>query len=420
MENPDYLTRDEAIDALRIKPATLYAYVSRGLLRRVKDQGGRRSLYLREDVNRLKARHAGHPARTEAASQALRWGEPVVDTGITLIDTAGPSYRGRAASELARSGASFEAVAHLLLTGLWQPGIESWPGIHTPADARHTITADMKAVKPHELSHTCARAVLALGMGQRGAAELAGDGSQAARLIIQTLAGCLGYLGKGPGFTARRANEPVARQILRACGRQPDLQAESAVNQVLIVLADHELATASFVARVAASTHSDLYCCIAAALCAHAGSSTLAATCAVDERLFGPLSAHNWTAMQRLARERGAALFGFNHPLYARGDPRADYILALVAQLPPTGRKIRELLRFVDEARTQSAVTPGIAAALAVFARVLGMPPGAAAALWIISRTAGWTAHALEQRMQGYLLRPRARYVARGLGKGGS
>src|SRR5690606_28612366 len=89
MDNPDYVTREEATEALGVKPATLYSYVSRGLLRRVKDPAQRRSAYLREDVDRLKARHPGQPIKAEAAAGALRWGEPVVNTSITHIDAAG-------------------------------------------------------------------------------------------------------------------------------------------------------------------------------------------------------------------------------------------------------------------------------------------------------------------------------------------
>lgn len=413
MDDPDYLTRDEAIKALRIKADTLYAYVSRGLLRRLKDPQSRRSLYLREDVDRLKSRHPGQPVRTAAAARALRWGEPVIDTSISRLDAAGPHYRNRDAIALARSGVSFEAVAHLLLSGIWQPGIDAWPRLETPVDVRRTIATDMKGVTPAELNMAFARVVLSLGMHHRGARELMGDNGDSGRLVIQTLVGCMGYLSPLQKFVARREGEPIAAHLVRACGSPLTEQAVLAVNQVLIILADHELATATFVSRVAASTHNDLFCCIGAALCAHAGSSTAAATWTVEERLFEPLSKRSWADMQKLVRERGTALFGFNHPLYAKGDPRADYILGLIATLTTRSRKVAQLRRFLDEARLSTAAAPGIAVALALLARALDMPRGAAMAIWTISRTAGWIAHAIEQRTQGFMLRPRARYVAR-------
>nr|WP_083851280.1 citrate/2-methylcitrate synthase [Pusillimonas noertemannii] len=54
---------------------------------------------------------------------------------------------------------------------------------------------------------------------------------------------------------------------------------------------------------------------------------------------------------------------------------------------------------------------PGIAVALVILARSVGMPRDGASVLWILSRSVGWMAHALEQRTQGFMLRPRARYV---------
>jgi len=411
MDNPDYVTREEAIQALQIKPATLYSYVSRGLLRRIKDRDLRRSMYLQEDIDRLKARRPGQPVKADAAAKALRWGEPVASTSITRLDSSGPYYRNRQAIDLARSGATFEAVAHLLFTGLWQPAVEAWPQVETPADTLKTLNSAGKNIEAVDFSKVVARAVLSLGMQGRGAKELAGEGAEPERLIIQTLAGCLGYLSSHSRFVPRRDGESIAAQVLRAAACRPSDEAVAAINEMLIVLADHELASATFAARTAASTHSDLYCCVSAALCAHAGSATVAATFAVDEHVFHSLSKRNWNQMHALVKQRGTTLFGFNHPLYPNGDPRADYLLDLVSRLKPAAPKVPTVLRFLEQARTESAVLPGIAVALAVFARALGMPSGAASALWIISRSAGWIAHALEQRTQGYMLRPRARYV---------
>lgn len=411
MENSDYLTRDEASQALKVKPATLYAYVSRGLIRRSKDSAQRRSMYLREDIERLMARHPGQPVRKDAAAKALRWGEPVVNTSITYIGDTGPYYRNRKASDLAGSGASYEAVVHLLLTGVWQPGIDAWPAIKTPVDARRALASGMKNIETGDFSKALAQGVLSLGMQGRGSRELAGESVESERLIIQTLAGCIGHLSPEKQFIPRRAHEPIATHVLRAAACEVSEANRSVVNQMLIILADHELTSASFASRIAASTNSDLFCCVAAALCAHAGSSTVAATTAVEERLFRPLSRRNWDEMQKLVRHRGTTLFGFNHPLYPKGDPRAEYLLELARGLKPVDAKVPMLLRFLEQAKTESGVFPGIAVALVVFARLLGMPPGGALALWTLSRSAGWIAHALEQRTQGFMLRPRARFV---------
>ncbi|MGO4307862.1 citrate/2-methylcitrate synthase [Cupriavidus sp. RAF12] len=417
MTFPDYLDRKAVVEALGIKPATLYAYVSRGLLRRVRSPDGRNSLYLREDVERLSTRHRGLLKREDAAAGSMRWGMPVISTGITYIDANGPTYRHRSALDLARSGVSFEAVVHLLMTGGWQPAMDAWPPIDTPADVKRRLDAECRTLEAADLSKVLATAVLWLGMQSRGQDELSAASGEHARRIVQTLAGCFGGLGPQRKFIARKDDESIAALVLRAARIDASAQALSTVNQTLIVLADHELAAASFVSRITASTESDLFCCVAAALCAHAGSTTVAATAAIDDKVFTPLTRRNQKDMLALVRHRGTTLFGFNHPLYPRGDPRADYLLALAADLPPTDPKTPELLAFLRLAR-EDGVMPGIAVALAVLARALGLPAGGASALWILSRSAGWVAHALEQRTQGFMMRPRAKFIGTG-GTGG-
>src|SRR5262245_17728430 len=114
----------EAARLLGVKLPTLYAYVSRGLLRSLPARSGRARRYLRSDVEALRER--GPSVR--AAAGALRWGEPILESSITAMTQAGPAYRGHLASALARDGVSFEAAAELLWTGalpdepvLWEP-----------------------------------------------------------------------------------------------------------------------------------------------------------------------------------------------------------------------------------------------------------------------------------------------------------
>src|SRR4051812_45199991 len=93
-----YVDAKEAIRRLGIKAETLYAYVSRGLLRSAPGASARERLYSSEDIERLRAR--GRTPGASAAS-ALRWGEPVLESAITLIDRDRIYYRGYAVDELA-------------------------------------------------------------------------------------------------------------------------------------------------------------------------------------------------------------------------------------------------------------------------------------------------------------------------------
>lgn len=110
----DYLTRDEVLEILGIKPQTLYAYVSRGIIRALPRPGRRSNLYLGDDVERIRSRGAARAGLGAIAASAMQWGEPIIATNITQITEAGPRYRNRLAVDLARSNASFETVAEFL------------------------------------------------------------------------------------------------------------------------------------------------------------------------------------------------------------------------------------------------------------------------------------------------------------------
>src|SRR3989442_1572546 len=108
---PEWLTAQEATSRLGVRPQTLYAYVSRGLVDRQRTPGGRTSRYRRSDVDQLASRSRGGGRRTGRL-------DVVVDTELTLLDPAGRlAYRGWDAADAARQ-ASFEEVAAWLWTGV--------------------------------------------------------------------------------------------------------------------------------------------------------------------------------------------------------------------------------------------------------------------------------------------------------------
>jgi citrate synthase len=97
----EFLTAAEAAAALEVKPATLYAYASRGVIQSVKDQTSRRSLYRAYDVQRLEVQmRAGHEPK-KAVCGALDLGLPVLDSRLTLIEDGMAYYKGKPISDLA-------------------------------------------------------------------------------------------------------------------------------------------------------------------------------------------------------------------------------------------------------------------------------------------------------------------------------
>lgn len=412
------MTRTEVLDVLNIKQATLYAYVSRGMIKTAPHPDGRKRLYFRADVERVQSRKRGRPPQSAAAESTMHRGAPVVSSAITQVTTQGPVYPNRSAVELARAGVSFESVAQLLFTGMWQDNFAAWAAIETPPDVEHLLRSYPGDFRSSDIGNLLGMVTLALGMHGRGSAEISdGTSVTASRMLIQTMAGCLGFLQTDGRFESREPLEGLAAFILRASRVKNSAEALRALNGAMIVLADNELAPATFAARIAASTNADLFNCIAAAIGSHVGFSTGTATQKVETALLQTTSARDLAERLPLVQEYGASLFGFNHPMYPDGDARADIILDLVKALPDMDIGIQHTLDFLESTRAKLTAHPGVAIAMVVLTRALGMPDGSATAIWILSRTAGWVAHILEQRTQGFLLRPRAKFVGSGLAR---
>src|SRR5258706_14723289 len=106
-----YLSAQEACERLGVKEATLYAYVSRGLIRsEVESQASRKRRYLAEDVDKLLERNEQRRDPAKVVEDALHWGVPLLDSAITLIADNHLYFRGYDAVTLARTH-SLESVA---------------------------------------------------------------------------------------------------------------------------------------------------------------------------------------------------------------------------------------------------------------------------------------------------------------------
>src|SRR3954471_12383856 len=115
-----WMSAADACRILRVTPATLYAYVSRGYVRsEATRSASRRRRYSRDDVERLRRRKEGRRDPDATAAEALRWGLPVLESSITLIADNHLYYRGHDAVALARSRSVAE-VASLIWTGTFE------------------------------------------------------------------------------------------------------------------------------------------------------------------------------------------------------------------------------------------------------------------------------------------------------------
>jgi citrate synthase len=384
---------------LGIQVRSLYAYVSRGQVRSVPGARGRPRLYALPDLERLRVRRDARAGHGAVAAGALRWGEPVLDSAVTAITVRGPAYRGQLAIDLAAAGTPFESVAELLWSG-YLPARVAWPRIAVP----HAALAKLVGQDARPLD-VMPLLVQIAALADRERDDRRPDAFIArGRQLIPLLASAL-----APGFSAAAVTRAlgagsVAQIAVRALGL--DDTAVPIIDVVLVLLADHELNASSFTARVAASTDADPYACIAAAMATLSGPKH--GTASEDVARFADAlgSPDAARAAVRAMRKRGQVPPGFGHPLYASGDPRTQPLLDAAAKLG-SSKRARTLLAVVDATDAAPSVDVGLAALMAAF----DVAPAAGPGLFAVARSAGWLAHALEQRTAGFLLRPRARYT---------
>jgi len=335
------------------------------------------------------------------AAGALDWGEPVLESAITAVGPLGPYYRGQSAHELAGS-AGFESVAELLWTGARPDDATTWERTFVPSKWLAALPAEVSPLR------MLAAAVPMMAAHDPAPPEET-DELPRARRLVRRLAACLALRAEGARARVALEAASIAETLAIAFDAAPNPDSAIAlIDRILVLCADHELNPSTFAARIAASTGADLHACVAAALATlsgprHGGASERVE--AVVQDVDSPRRASGWV---RERIRRGQGIPGFGHRLYPEGDPRvAPIVDALGRADAPALRTLQALRRAVEE---QAGLSPNLDFALVAGAAAMGLPPGTAGALFAVGRSAGWIAHALEQRAAGYLIRPRARY----------
>jgi len=410
----EFLNARQAAELLGVKLPTIYAYTSRGLIQSVPGGRGRARLYRRRDIERLCARRDARAGHGPVAAAALRQGEPVLDSSITLIlHDRGPIYRGRAALELAAEGRSFEWVAEGLWSGDWseRPEPTGWQ----PDGLGLDLDALLKILPPRVEPLSVLTQIIPL-LAARDPARFSWNSNDVLRHSRVLLRRCVAVLAIGrhdeveaaEAINRSLAAPNSAAAIAAAFSKDLDERALSALNQALVVTADHELNASAFAARVVASTGADIYGCISAALAALSGPRHGGAADRLNRLLREGGSAQSLIAEQH---RRGEVIEGFGHPIYApHNDPRGELLVDIARGFDRSRGPVESVLELVDAMREGGFGGPSIDVGLVAIARALDLPLGSATALFAIGRSVGWVAHALEQYEAGYLVRPRARY----------
>lgn len=413
----EFLTAREAAGLLGVKLPTVYAYTSRGQIQSVPSGRGRARRYRRRDLERLCARRDARAGHGPVAAAALRQGEPVLDSSITMISLErGPVYRGRAAVDLAREDRSFESVAEGLWSGQWneRPELSGW---RQPLSLGFDLEA-LQRVLPPRVTPLAVMSVSISLLAARDPGRFSWHRDAVLprvrgllRRVIAVLALSPRDADSGAAVAASLAAPSVVEAIGAAFSKRLNTEERLALNRALVLAADHELNASTFAARVVASTGADVYGCLSAALAALSGPRHGGAADRVEALLLEAGPADRVEQVVHDRQRRGEVIEGFAHPIYTpHADPRGTLLIEIARGLRGASPEVQSVLTLVDAMEQGGFGGPSIDVGLVAIARALGMPVGSATALFAVGRSVGWVAHSLEQYEAGYLLRPRARY----------
>ena len=360
----NYLTTAEVARRLKVKPETIYAYVSRGLLTSVRARGRRGSLFAVADVERLASKSVEHSGVVEQ-----------IESALTLLENDELYYRGHSVRDLATER-TVESVAQLLWTG----ELTSRQPFPAPPESVQLAGSAMSVVPDTaRLTDRLRVAVAVLGAADPLRFDLS---PRAVILAAEKLVGVLVTALPGPMAGARETLGARLWPKLSPYPPRPEL-----LDAALILLADHGLAVSTVAARVAASARANLYAVVSAGLGA------------LDGQYHGAAPTLAYDFLERAQRDPLGALSdqlrsgepvpGFGHKIYQERDPRAEVLLGMLGDHP--------VVETIEVLAARMPSFPNSDLAVAAMMHAFGFRADAGDALFALARIIGWTAHALEE-----------------------